>query len=104
MGVAMPNTDEIVACLQRVSALIALPGADLGWGMSRYESIEDLRGDVTAHLRRFNDGDFGEEDLRWLTLVFLPTGTLQEVSMATGWAEEFLSIAERIDNALASRA
>lgn len=32
-----------------------------------------------------------------LGFLFLPTGDLQEISMANGWAEEFLELAEIVD-------
>jgi len=32
-----------------------------------------------------------------LTLLFAPTGDLQETSMANGWAEEYLSLSARFD-------
>ena len=33
-----------------------------------------------------------------LVLLFAPTGQIQEVSISSGWAEEFLALAERFDD------
>ena len=35
-----------------------------------------------------------------LTVLFAPTGPIQEVSLRSGWAEEFLMLAEEFDAAL----
>ncbi len=36
-------------------------------------------------------------DLRLLGALFAPTGPIQEVSLSSGWAEEFLRLAEKFD-------
>ena len=35
-----------------------------------------------------------------LTVLFAPTGPIQEVSISSGWGEEFLSLAEQFDRAV----
>jgi hypothetical protein len=36
-----------------------------------------------------------------LDVLFLPTGPIQEVSLSSGWGDEFLQLAERYDAAVA---
>ena len=36
-------------------------------------------------------------DVDELTLLFLPTGPLQETSMSNGWADEFLTLSAEFD-------
>jgi hypothetical protein len=36
-----------------------------------------------------------------LDVLFAPTGPIQEVSISSGWATEFLAIAEKYDQAIA---
>jgi hypothetical protein len=38
-----------------------------------------------------------EPNRRELTLLFAPTGDLQETSMANGWAEDYLALSARFD-------
>jgi hypothetical protein len=37
-------------------------------------------------------------------VLFLPTGPIQEVSLSSGWAQEFLDLADRYDQAVAEAA
>ena len=46
--------------------------------------------------------ELGEIPRLEIQVVFAPTGPLQEVSMASGWSDEFLVLAERADEALGS--
>ena len=36
-------------------------------------------------------------DMKLLSLLFAPTGVVQETAMDNGWAEEFLRISEIVD-------
>ena len=40
-------------------------------------------------------------DVDELTLLFLPTGPLQETSMSNGWSDEFLTLSAEFDNLIA---
>jgi hypothetical protein len=40
-------------------------------------------------------------DCRKLTLLFAPTGNLQEMSMANEWAQEYLALSARFDDLIA---
>ena len=35
-----------------------------------------------------------------ISILFLPTGPIQEVSISSGWGEEFLTLAEKADDVL----
>ncbi|HEX8181606.1 MAG TPA: hypothetical protein VF525_18845 [Pyrinomonadaceae bacterium] len=37
-----------------------------------------------------------------MEVLFAPTGPMQEVSLSSGWGEEFLALAERFDEAMAT--
>jgi hypothetical protein len=45
------------------------------------------------------DLPLGEGEFKHLRLLFGPTGPLQETSIASGWADEFLLLAARVDDA-----
>ncbi|MFE3454286.1 hypothetical protein ACFXJ8_35715 [Nonomuraea sp. NPDC059194] len=60
------------------------------------EMIRELR-DHAGRLRRGDGSTLGE-----LEFLFLPTGPLQEVSISSGWGDQFLVLAGRFDRARAS--
>jgi hypothetical protein len=46
------------------------------------------------------DLPLNETEYGTLRFLFAPTGPLQETSMASGWAAEFLALAARFDDAV----
>jgi hypothetical protein len=89
--------DALLKVLRETRALLALPGNDFGW--SRWDSAADalfLLDCYISHIeaeRRFDGSK--------LSVLFAPTGAIQEVSMSSGWGDEFLRVAERFDFAFA---
>ena len=43
--------------------------------------------DINQHLKRLRKGDLSKIDD--LTLMFAPTGSLQEISISSGWGRDF---------------
>lgn len=37
-----------------------------------------------------------------MSILFLPTGPLQELSLSSGWGDEFVTLADRFDAAMGS--
>ena len=93
---AMVAIGELISCLGRVLELLEWPGSDLGWGCHPYASVDELRDDVVGHLKRI---EAGFDDVWCLRLLFAPTGSLQEAAVASGWADEYLKLAARFDEA-----
>ena len=88
--------DEVIGILQEVKHIIELPDTDVAW--SRYTSAEEAANDIDQHIERLRRGDLSKiEDL---TLLFAPTGSLQEISISSGWGEGFLYLAARFDRAI----
>lgn len=87
---------EVIGILQQVKQFLGLPHTDVVW--SRYDSVEEAVDDIDRHMERLRSGDLtGMEDLR---LLFAPTGSLQEISISSGWGEELLHLAARFDQAI----
>jgi hypothetical protein len=91
----------MAAVLRRTVQLLSLPDADVS--LTRYESADELRNEFAAHLHRVEDGaDLSDGELLSLQMLFAPTSSLQDVSIGSGWGEEFLALADRFDEAVAS--
>jgi hypothetical protein len=86
---------ELRKVLLDARSLIALPDNKFDWS-SWQDAEAELRGldGLVAMLER------GKAPSRLtMSVLFAPTGPIQEVSLSSGWAEEFLALAERFDAA-----
>lgn len=90
--------DEVIAILQEVVQVLGLPETDVVW--SRYDSVEEAVEDINQHIERLRRGDLSNIDD--LVLLFAPTGSLQEISISSGWGERFLYLSARTDRAIES--
>jgi hypothetical protein len=88
---ASPSLDVIVV----VDAVLAHLASSTEEGWSQRETNEFIESRVVDLRERVRTGDASA--IQQLRILFAPTGSLQELSMANGWAEEFLIIAARFD-------
>ena len=88
----MPALLEVMGDLKR---LISLPTNDYSWS-SWPDQASALR-EIDSIFARLRNGD--ESAVGVMEVLFLPTGPAQEVSLSSGWGDEFLTIAERFDRA-----
>jgi hypothetical protein len=89
---------ELALVLRRIVRLLGRKGTDVVW--SGYASAADLRGEVERYLLMIEAGQaFDDEEFLGLRVLFAPTGPLQETSISSGWAREFLDLAARFDAA-----
>lgn len=92
----MNHVEELIAILEEVVGILKLPDMDVAW--SHYNNVEEAVEDMNQHIARLRRGDLSKmEDL---TLLFAPTGSLQEISISSGWGTPFLDIAARFDRAV----
>lgn len=85
---------ELLALILEASIeLVSIPGNDFCWSYwaDESEAVQELQ----SLLDLLKAGTLPER-LR-LTVIFAPTGPLQETSMSSGWAETYLKIADRFD-------
>jgi hypothetical protein len=87
---------ELVEVLRETRALLALPDNDFAW--SRWANAAEALAELDAHLAALEGGRL--PDRLVLSLLFAPTGTIQEVSLSSGWADPFLDVAARFDAAV----
>jgi hypothetical protein len=89
--------DALVEVLKETRARLAQPEND--FGLSRWKSAAAAVAEVDGILRRISAGETIE--LFDLEMFFAPTSSLQEVSLHSGWGDDFLRLASRLDAAIA---
>ena len=53
--------------------------------------------EIDRHIARLEAGEARAGDM---AVLFLPTGPIQEVSLSSGWGDEFVALADRFDKAV----
>jgi len=87
---------ELLAVLREARALLARPGNNFDWSSSP---------DAGAALREVDGLIAALESGRLpsrlaVSVLFAPTGPIQETGISSGWADEFLALAGRCDAAV----
>lgn len=86
-------TNELVEVLRETRQLLARPENNFIW--SHWDSAADALREVDAFIAQIESGDTSRR--AELELLFAPTGSIQEVSVSSGWGEEFLAVSEQFD-------
>ena len=81
--------------LRSTLELLSLPNNDFAW--SSWVDRAAAVGEVEALLAVVEAG--GLPDRTSISVLFAPTGPIQEVSLSNGWADTFLKVAECYDRA-----
>lgn len=92
-----PARREMVNVLRESRILVALPENEFAWSswIDAEGALAELD-EMIAALER------GEPLADWArTVVFAPTGPMQELSLSSGWGDEFVALADRWDAAAA---
>jgi hypothetical protein len=89
-------TRELIAILSDGRDLLAKPGNDFTWS-SWNDATAALR-DVDRLILAIRSGSLPPR--LELAVLFAPTGPIQEVSLSSGWAWEFIALSQRFDAAL----
>lgn len=93
------NPDQVapsIAIMEETRTFLTRPDNDFSWSTWK---------DATAALREIDDlisrlKQGALPPRLALTVLFLATGPIQEVSINSGWGKEFLSVAKRFDSAI----
>ncbi len=85
----------LVDTLRSARELVALPENDFSWSSWADEkaAVEEL----DSLLALVDSGVL--PDRHKVSVLFAPTGPIQEVSLSNGWADAFVKLAERYDRA-----
>jgi len=92
----MPNAKEaLLEVLREARALLALSDNDFAW--STWDSAADALSELDSFISNIEGGR--NFDGLELSILFAPTGDIQEVSLSSGWGQEFCRVAESFDSA-----
>ena len=90
----MPNIAELIDVFEKARELVSREGNDFSW--STWEDRDAALVEINAILTALGAGDVPP----YAKVLFLPTGPLQELSLSSGWGDEFISLANWFDEAL----
>ena len=88
---------KLVSVLQETQAFLRRPENDFAW--SKWDDAGKAVSDMDSHIAAMERDDYST--LSDLSLLFAPTGSIQEVAESSGWGAEFLTLAARFDKAAA---
>jgi hypothetical protein len=94
----MPSLKKLVLVLEEAEQLLALEDNDYSW--SSWEDHKQALSEIDGLLSSLRSGVL-PGDLN-LSIIFAPTGPMQEVSLSSGWGDDFLLLAERFEDAIAT--
>ena len=87
---------ELVDVLREAVDWLSRPGNDFAW--SSWNDANEAVSELSAHIETLRAGKL---PLKLdLTVLLAPTGPIQEVSISSGWGEEFLELSGRFDRAV----
>lgn len=86
-------TESLIHVLESAIELISIPENDFCW--SSWSSEQEAKQEIQSLI--FIVKNEALPDRMKISVLFAPTGPLQEVSLSSGWAEAFLKVAEKYD-------
>lgn len=90
------NTDALIDIFQRARDLVALPQNDFAWSSWRdtAHALEEVDG-LLSRLQAREPVEHSE-----MSILFAPTGPMQELALSSGWGNRFLQLASEFDAAM----
>jgi hypothetical protein len=89
---------KLIEVLREARQFLSRPDNDFAW--SSWEDAPAALGEIDGIITRIESGDMPKRSD--IEVLFLPTGPIQEVSVSSGWGQEFCELATRFDTAIAS--
>ena len=84
--------EEIIKIAEIVKSKIH-DGSSMGFTL--YNNAKELRDEMDVYIMQLKANNMN--GLEELYKLFLPTCTLQDISIPNGWSDEYLRLAERFD-------
>jgi hypothetical protein len=85
---------ELIDVLERVRRLLLLSGNDFVY--SQWDDAEAAIRDIDGFIQTLQAGRLPPR--LDMSILFAPTGSIQEVSVRSGWGDEFLKVASQFDD------
>ena len=86
----MKRVQKLIKVLRQARVLLALESNDFSW--SSWKDQNHAISEIDSIITSLENGSIPE-----IGVLFAPTGPIQEVSLSSGWAQEFLDLAELFD-------
>ncbi len=93
----MTRTALLLDVFQRARDLVARPDNDFAW--SSWRDVEHALEEIDGLIARLQNDDI--PDTFDMSVLFAPTGPMQELALSSGWGNRFLGLASEFDAALA---
>ncbi len=94
----MPSAAKLIPVFEEARRLVALPDNEFIW--SSWRDTEHALEEIDGILSALTSAEVPEG--LSMRVIFAPTGPMQELSIDSGWGQEFLDLADRFDDAMAS--
>lgn len=94
----MSPHDALLDVLRAVRSLLAQPHNNFAW--SSWDDATEALTEIDGLIARVASGTLPPRPD--VELLFAPTGAIQEVSLSSGWGDDFLELATRFDAACAA--
>ena len=95
MAAIIPSYNDFQQIIEIVNAIFMKVNAETDVEWTQFSSAPALIDELTISIEKLRQGDY--QTLENLYLMFLPTGSFQELSVSNGWGDEFLQLAEQFD-------
>ena len=92
----MASVYQLISVFVEVRKLVAREGNNFDW--SSWDDASAALAEIDSVLEKL--GKFGLLPDSKMSFLFLPTGPLQELSISSGWGDEFIELANRFDEAI----
>src|SRR5437016_4374893 len=89
--------ETLVEILREARQFLSRTDNDFAW--SSWEDAPAALSEIDGIIARIESGDMPKRSD--IEILFFPTGPIQEVSVSSGWGQEFLDLASRFDRAVA---
>jgi hypothetical protein len=95
-GVEECARSALLEVLAEARELLELPANNFDW--SSWRDAEEALAEIDGLVAALESGRL--PDRLSISVLFAPTGPMQEVSLSSGWGDEFVTLADRCDAAL----
>ncbi len=92
-----PKNQKLVEVLREAWQSLSRSDNDFTW--SSWENAQAAIHEIAEIISRIESDDMPKRSD--LEILFAPTGSIQEISIRSGWGQEFLTLAYRFDQAVA---
>lgn len=90
------NANKIIDVLEKVKYIVTNYEMDFTW--SPYSSSDELIEILNNIILKLRNRDYSCRDQ--ISLLFAPTGALQEIAIDSGWSETYMKLSSVIDENL----